>query len=329
MRRPSVGRLATGTHGTGARLRNLSAPVRSVELMLADGSQITLSPESDPDGWRAARVSLGALGVVTAVTLQALPAFRLRAVDGPAPLDETLERLDELAAAHDHFELYWFPYCDRALLRRNDRTEEPVTARSAPRAYFEDIVLVNHGSAGVLAARPSPPRPDPSGSTGSSPGWPARAGESTPRIVFSSPPAGSASPRWSTRSRASGPARRSVPCATPSTPAGCRSRSRSRSASSPVTTRCSSPAHGRDTCYIAAHVFDGMDFEPYFRVVEEIMNGFDGRPHWGKRHFQTAETLRGRYPEWDRFQAVRARLDPTGRFANAEVDRVLGPVTGS
>jgi L-gulonolactone oxidase len=54
------------------------------------------------------------------------------------------------------------------------------------------------------------------------------------------------------------------------------------------------------------------------------MDGFDGRPHWGKRHFQTARTLAPRYPEWDRFLAVRSRLDPSGRFANAELERVLG-----
>ncbi len=60
-----------------------------------------------------------------------------------------------------------------------------------------------------------------------------------------------------------------------------------------------------------------MAWEPYFRAVEAIMDELDGRPHWGKRHFQSAATLRARYPEWDRFQAVRRRLDPEGRFANA------------
>jgi L-gulonolactone oxidase len=73
-------------------------------------------------------------------------------------------------------------------------------------------------------------------------------------------------------------------------------------------------------------MFKGMEWEPYFRAVEELMDGLDGRPHWGKRHFQTAETLRPRYPDWDRFAAVRARLDPDGRFANAYTDRVLGRV---
>jgi L-gulonolactone oxidase len=69
-----------------------------------------------------------------------------------------------------------------------------------------------------------------------------------------------------------------------------------------------------------------MEYEPYFRMVEEIMDTFGGRPHWGKRHFQNAETLAPRYPEWERFRAVRARIDPEGLFANAELDRVLGPV---
>jgi FAD/FMN-containing dehydrogenase len=86
-----------------------------------------------------------------------------------------------------------------------------------------------------------------------------------------------------------------------------------------------SPAAGRDTCYIASHVFEGMEFEPFMRGVEEIMDGFDGRPHWGKRHFQTAATLAPRYPAWDEFQHARDTLDPGRVFANAYTDRVLGP----
>jgi FAD/FMN-containing dehydrogenase len=69
-----------------------------------------------------------------------------------------------------------------------------------------------------------------------------------------------------------------------------------------------------------------MQWRPYFEAVEAIMDELGGRPHWGKRHFQTAATLRGRYPDWDRFQAVRARLDPRGVFANEWTERVLGPV---
>jgi len=87
-----------------------------------------------------------------------------------------------------------------------------------------------------------------------------------------------------------------------------------------------STAHARDSGFVAVHMYRGMAWQPYFRAVEAIMDELGGRPHWGKRHFQTAATLRERYPEWDRFQAVRARLDPEGRFANAWTERVLGSV---
>ncbi len=87
-----------------------------------------------------------------------------------------------------------------------------------------------------------------------------------------------------------------------------------------------STAAGRDSGYVAVHMFEGMPWEPYFHAVEAVMDELGGRPHWGKRHFQSAATLRARYPEWERFQAVRRRLDPEGRFANAYTDRVLGPV---
>jgi L-gulonolactone oxidase len=90
-----------------------------------------------------------------------------------------------------------------------------------------------------------------------------------------------------------------------------------------------SPAHGRDTCYIAVHQYQGMAWEGYFRSVEAIMDEYGGRPHWGKRHFQTAATLTERYPRWEDFLAARARLDPEGSFRNQYLDRVLGPPTRS
>ena len=88
-----------------------------------------------------------------------------------------------------------------------------------------------------------------------------------------------------------------------------------------------SPVYGRPSGYVAVHMFKGMTWEPYFRAVEAIMDELGGRPHWGKRHFQTAETLRPRYPRWDDWQSVRARLDPDGRFTNAYSDRVLGTIS--
>jgi L-gulonolactone oxidase len=86
-----------------------------------------------------------------------------------------------------------------------------------------------------------------------------------------------------------------------------------------------SPSHERDTAYIAVHQYRGMAWRPYFEAVEAIMREFGGRPHWGKRHFQTAETLAPLYPRWDEFRAARDELDPSRAFANEYARRVLGP----
>jgi L-gulono-1,4-lactone dehydrogenase len=86
-----------------------------------------------------------------------------------------------------------------------------------------------------------------------------------------------------------------------------------------------SMGYGRASCFIAVHVFKGQEHERYFRGVEAIVSAVGGRPHWGKLHFQDAASLAGRYPRWQEFQDVRARLDPGGVFANGYTDRVLGP----
>ena len=90
-----------------------------------------------------------------------------------------------------------------------------------------------------------------------------------------------------------------------------------------------SPAFGRDTAYVAVHVFEGMAWEEPFREVEAFMSTLDGRPHWGKLSFLGAAELAPRYPAWDAFQAARRSLDPGGRFENAWARRVLGTSTST
>jgi L-gulonolactone oxidase len=86
-----------------------------------------------------------------------------------------------------------------------------------------------------------------------------------------------------------------------------------------------SMAYGRPTVFIATHMFAGQPFAAYFEAIESIMTALDGRPHWGKLHWQTATTLAPRYPQWKQFVAARRSFDPDGVFSNAYTDRVLGP----
>src|SRR4051794_36307671 len=108
-----AGALATGTHGTGERYRNLSANVVGMRLVDGRGEPVVLT---DPEDLRAARVSLGALGVVTEVAIRCVPLFGLHRVDERRPLREVLAALDELVAGHDHLEFFAFPHTDTVIL---------------------------------------------------------------------------------------------------------------------------------------------------------------------------------------------------------------------
>lgn len=324
-----AGAISTATHGTGARLRNVSAQVEALELVLADGTTLTCSAaDADRDVYLAARVGVGSLGVIAAVTLRCVPAFTLRGVDRPAPLEETLARFDEHADANDHFEFYVFPHARTALTRTNNRVEEPPRPRPPWRAYAEDVLLTNHAfHAFCLAGRAAPPlipqinRLVTRVAGGSDRTDASHAIFATQRLVrFTEMEY--ALPREHTTA-----AVRRILAAI---------ERRGFAVPFPIEVRVVAPddallstAHGRATGYVAVHMFRGMAWYPYFRAVEEIMDEYGGRPHWGKRHFQTAATLRPRYPRWDDFQAVRTRLDPEGRFANAYVERVLGPAAAA
>ncbi|HXT91928.1 MAG TPA: FAD-binding protein, partial [Trebonia sp.] len=115
------GAISTGTHGTGAGLGGIATQVTGLQLVLGDGSVVDCSADERPDLFNAARVSVGALGVLSTVTLQCVPAFRLAADERPMPLGEVLDRFGEFAAGNDHFEFYWFPYGKNALVKRNNR----------------------------------------------------------------------------------------------------------------------------------------------------------------------------------------------------------------
>ncbi len=318
-----AGATATATHGTGATLQNLSAAVHSVELMRPDGSVVELNEQSDPDGWRAARVNLGALGVITAMTLRLVPSFVLEGIERPVPVEEVLDDLDTYVEGNDHFEFYMFAHSPIAMTKRNNRVDLTEQPRPALVDWFADILMSNYTFDALCRLGRRQPRLVPWIHRGAAYAGSYRRQVDRSYRVFASPrlirftEMEYAIPREHSAEAIRAIKELSTRYDTPM----------------PIEVRWVapddaflSPAGGRDTCYIAVHMYQGMDYEPYFRACEAVFDRFDGRPHWGKRHFQTAQTLRGRYPEWDRFAEVRRRFDPKGVFANAYLDRVLGPI---
>lgn len=322
-RQTIAGSISTGTHGTGERFRNVSAQIAALELVTADGSLVAVD-ESRPDVLRAARVAIGSLGVIYSVTVRTVAAYTIHRVDSPKPLGETLARLDELNAGSDHFEFYVFPHTDVALCRESRRTDEPPAPGSRVRAYAREVMLENWVGrlfAAAIRARPAlAPRAARLAARGTGRSVKVDSSfkvfASERRVKFTEMEYGV--PREHARELVE----RVLELA----------RRPELAVAYPIEVRfvagddsLLSPSHARDTAYVAVHQDRRLDWPAYFRGVEAIAREYGGRPHWGKRHFREAADLAPLYPRWDDFQAIRARLDPTGVFANDYTDRVLGP----
>lgn len=318
-----TGALSTGTHGTGRDSGALATQVVAMELVLADGTVLTCSAEENPDVFAVARVSLGALGIVTSVTIQAEPAFLLTADERPMPFHEVVDGFERHVAENEHFELYWFPHTDLALTKRNNRSAGPAQPLSKARKLLDDEVLSNGVFAATCALGKAVPALVPGINRVASRALSARTYTDLAPRVFTSP----RRVRFEEmeyaipRSALPGVLRelRTLP-----------ERHQQR-ISFPVEVRVApaddialSTASGRDTAYVAVHVYRGTDRAAYFDAVEALMGSVGGRPHWGKLHSLGAAELRARYPRFDEFVAVRDRLDPERRFTNTYLDRVLG-----
>ena len=324
-RQSITGAIATATHGTGLGLGNLAANVVGMELVTGTGDVVHADATTDAELLRVARVGVGALGIVTAVTLQCVPAFDLHARETIEPLDDVLDGLLDQAAAVDHFELYWMPGGGRRCqVKRNVRTDEPRRPQSRA-AYVRDKWLgENLGFGLVCRVGRRFPRATPTVAKLVT----AAAGErdlvdrsdrifcSPRRVRFVEMEYGLPVEHLADTVRELRAVTKRLP--TPIL--------------FPIVVRVSaaddiplSTAFGRTSGWIAVHQYRGAPYEEYFGVVERVMDAVGGRPHWGKLHGQRAATLEPRYPQWADFQAARDKLDPDRTFANPYLERVLGP----
>ncbi|HEX3515732.1 MAG TPA: D-arabinono-1,4-lactone oxidase [Trebonia sp.] len=330
------GAISTGTHGTGAGLGGIATQVAGLELVLADGSVVSCSPDENPDLFSAARVSVGALGVLSAVTLQCVPAFTLAADERPMALEEVLARFGEFAAGNDHFEFYWFPYGKNALVKRNNRIPrgDAVPPGDAPdpdgpspmprwRRFFEYEVMEN-AAFGALCrtGRAVPATIKPlnrlaaatlSKRTYSAPSHEVFVTPRRVRFVESE----YAVPRESLLDVLAELRAGVTGLADP--------------VMFPVEVRVAaaddiwlSTAYGRDSAYVAIHQYVGLPYKDYFRLFESIATSVGGRPHWGKMHTRDASYLRSVYPGFADFLLIRDALDPSRRFANPYLQQVFG-----
>lgn len=318
-----AGAISTGTHGTGGALHGISAAVVGLELVTASGNIVTINEQHELFG--AARVGLGALGIITEVTLQCVPAFLLHADERPMRLPAVLDNLDRLIADNDHFEFYWFPHTDKTNIKRNNRVPdgtEPAPL-SRTRHLIDDELLSNGAfeAINLLATKKRAWVPRINRLSGSM--MSARDYTDQSYNVFVSP--------RRVRFRESEFA---VPRAAVGDVLAELARwvnGHDETISFPVEVRFTaaddiwlSTGHERDNAYVAVHQYHRMDHSRYFAATQDICTAYDGRPHWGKLHTLGPDYFRGVYSKFDDFVAARNRLDPDCVFGNDYLTQVLG-----
>jgi FAD/FMN-containing dehydrogenase len=297
-RQALAGSVATGTHGTGREIGSLSSYVTGLRLVLASGDALEVTPERSPELFRAAQVSLGALGVITHLRLALEPAFRLRERNWTAPFETCMAQLDSHVASNRHFEFFWFP--------------DPSAFVSAQ--LPKDLC-------GMKALNPTTEpsdfeRWDDAAQTrGERVGWSDRIYASARDTAFN-------------EIEFALPAERGPDCVRELRQLML---TKHTDALWPLEYRTVrpdeaflSPDYGRPTVTISAHQAAERSYRAYFADVEAVFRNHSGRPHWGKLHTLGAPGLAPLYPKWDAFQRVRDELDPKRVFGNAFLERVLG-----
>lgn len=317
------GAVSTGTHGTGRTSASLAAQVTALELVCADGSVLRCSERENAGVFAAARLGLGALGVISEVTFAIEPEFLLTAREEPMSFGRVTSEFDQLVAGNEHFEFYWFPHTDGCNTKRNNRSGGPADPLPAVRGWIDDELLSNGVFQAACSLGAAAPAVVSSVARISSRALTARTYTDIPYKVFTSPRrVRFLEMEYALPHEAAMPALRELKELI--------ERSRFR-VGFPVEVRTApaddiplSTAGGRRTAYIAMHMYRGTPHEAYFTAAERIMTAHGGRPHWGKLHSRDAEYLASVHPRFREFTALRDRLDPERVFGNDYLRRVLG-----
>ncbi|MEV7321430.1 D-arabinono-1,4-lactone oxidase [Streptomyces sp. NPDC093970] len=320
------GATSTGTHGTGRSSGSLAAQIRALELVTADGSVLTCSADGTEEEravFAAARIGLGALGVVTAITFAVEPLFLLSAREEPMPLDRVLAEFDQLWSENEHFEFYWFPHTGSTNTKRNNRSAGPPQPVSRLAGWFEDEFLSNGLFQGVQLLGRAVPAVVPTVARVSSRALSARTYTDIPYKVFTSPRrVRFVEMEYAVPREALVDTVRELRAMVDRS--GLRINFPVEVRTAPADDIALSTASGRDSAYVAVHMFRGTPYQAYFTAAERIFTAHEGRPHWGKVHTRDAEYFAKAYPRFGEFTALRDRLDPERLFQNDYLRRVLG-----
>jgi len=317
-----AGAVSTSTHGTGLQRTGLAAQIRAFKLVTASGEILACDPMQNAEIFHCGRVSLGALGIITEVTINVVPAFNLRAVEQPMRISHVLDNFAQLIEENDFFEFYWVPHTQWALTKANNVSTDAIDSPGRFATWYNKMFMENYAFGLLCRIGRLFPKLIPKLATILPSSGRVEYVNVSHRIFSSKRLVKFYEMEYSIALDSLVPALREVMQMV---------EDRGFLISFPVEVRCTgnddiplSTSTGRRSAYIAVHMFKGSEYMEYFAAVETILRKHEGRPHWGKIHNLDVSDISSLYPEYQRFIEVRNQLDPEGVFTNDYLRRVLG-----
>ena len=308
------GTIGTGTHGTGLAFGSISTQVVQIRFVNGKGEIRQCSATENASLFKAAQVSLGALGIITEITLQCVPAYRLALQNLREPLEQVLQELPQRYRDNRNFEFYWFPYTDKAWTKSSNIVSDQADKVSWLN-YLVEYGLENYAFQLLceLAYR-FPSQNERIARFSAAAIAPVRKVFHSHKVYATQRLVRFNEMEYSIPLEAQAEVMRDIQRLF--------ERKRFR-IHFPIENRVVkgddiylSPAYGRDSAFIACHAYAKKDPLPYFQALEEIFLANGGRPHWGKMNTLSKEQATERYPAFSSFLQHRVEEDEEGVFSN-------------
>ncbi len=312
------GCICTSTHGTGRELGSLSHYVEALDIVTASGDLLHCNQQENSELFKAAQVSLGALGIITSITMRNTSPFKLKRQSRWLPLDDLLPEADALSRANRNFEFFYFPFTGMSLTDSLNVTNEAVN-------QSEEL----DGNSGIMDLK----------SARDYLSWANKLRE----LILSTYMKTISPEENIDHSYAIYATERNVRFNEMEyhLPAelGLKALQEVRTTIEsqfpevffPIECRFVkgddiwlSPFYQRDTISIAVHRYFEEDHSALYKAIEPILQKYQGRPHWGKINTFSHQQFKQAYPQWNAFQAVRRQYDPEGKFLNPYLMRTFG-----
>lgn len=317
-----AGAASTGTHGTGVNFKSIANQISKLRIVKANGEIVECSQENNLELFDAARVSLGALGIITQITLKCVPTYNLQYNAYRENFYECLQNLDKNNTNTRNFEFYYFPHTDYVQTKYINKTTEQPNPKPI-RKFINDVILEN--SIFGLACKTAHYFPSSC----------ANVSKLTTKLIGHTKKTHYSHRIFATvrlvrfnEMEYNIPANKFKEAITRVKDIIAKDKI---AVNFPIECRFVkgddlylSPAYQRDSAYISFHMYRPMPYKGYFEKMENLMLEYDGRPHWGKMHTLKADTLKQKYPKWTDFLRIRAALDSKQTFINPYLKEIFG-----